>query len=142
MESSFNVYLSSNDPSGGYANSQASFRTILPETIFLKGEWNVSLDEFHAGRTQLEEDCLWVTSNLVDPSIVRGFLHPVLRVIPRKGFDYVVNPCAPVYCRVRQTELTCIHINITDGTGQLVTFHDSDKYTPSFCLLRFEKHTP
>ncbi len=141
MSFSFTVYVSSQAPSLGYPNSPASFRVRLPHSLSLSDGWVVSLEELSGPRPLPREDSIWVTCNLVEPSIVNGFLHPVLRVLPSQGTNLFQSHSTSLEKKVRQHHQEYIQIELRNAQGQLTSFRASDleRKVPTWCILRFRQ---
>ena len=91
-------------------NTTTRFRVQLDIPLYLPGQWQVALVEFHAtdksNSTKKADDGLYIYADLCKESIVFGESRPLLRRVEKssKGkWDYVFDP--PFYLPVSQNEL-------------------------------------
>ncbi len=141
MSFSFTVYVSSQAPSLGYPNSPASFRVRLPHSLNLSDVWVVSIEVLSGPRPLTSKDIILVTCNLVEPSIVNSFLHPVLRVLPSQESNLFQSNSTSLEKKVRQHHQEYIQIELRNAQGQFTSFRASDLECKvlTWCILRFRQ---
>lgn len=131
MESSFYVYLSSQDSTNNFPdNSAFDFTLLLPERIFLEGDkWWCGLIQCHL--TSAPKQDVFICTDICAESVTGSSRLPVLRRIRTKVFE----ASHVTYVPVKVRELSSIRVYIRDKRGNSLPFSAQT----SSCVLHFQR---